>query len=213
MKEYQLLIAEDDLNLGQILKEYLELKGYKATLTRDGQEAVDSFKVNHYDLCILDVMMPKKDGFAVGSGANGDDQLTGSTEDILPSSVRSMLSAGQPEKHEHQDRRNNGEHTKPERPRNVCQHRGIGRGFADLPEHVPCLVDIGPVPSPPYRTMSDNNLLEAQTLRQLRTGKRPVYMHVENVLKPANEFSLKSRDAEKRSCWSRETGNERHRLR
>jgi DNA-binding response OmpR family regulator len=66
MKEYHLLIAEDDLNLGQILKEYLELKGYNATLTRDGQEAVESFKVNHFDLCILDVMMPKKDGFAVG---------------------------------------------------------------------------------------------------------------------------------------------------
>jgi DNA-binding response OmpR family regulator len=66
MKEYQLLIAEDDLNLGQILKEYLELKGYKATLTRDGREAVDSFKRNQYDLCLLDVMMPKMDGFAVG---------------------------------------------------------------------------------------------------------------------------------------------------
>lgn len=66
MKEYQLLIAEDDLNLGQILKEYLELKGYKATLTRDGQEAVDTFKRNHFDLCLLDVMMPKMDGFAVG---------------------------------------------------------------------------------------------------------------------------------------------------
>ena len=66
MKEYQLLIAEDDINLGQILKEYLELKGYNTTLTRDGQEAVDSFKRNHYDLCILDVMMPRKDGFAVG---------------------------------------------------------------------------------------------------------------------------------------------------
>ena len=66
MKEYQLLIAEDDLNLGQILKEYLELKGFNATLTRDGQEAVDSFKRNHYDLCILDIMMPRKDGFAVG---------------------------------------------------------------------------------------------------------------------------------------------------
>ena len=66
MKEYQLLIAEDDLNLGQILKEYLELKGYRATLTRDGQEAVDAFKRNQYDLCLLDVMMPKMDGFAVG---------------------------------------------------------------------------------------------------------------------------------------------------
>ena len=65
MKEYHLLIAEDDPNLGQILKEYLELKGYKATLTRDGQEAVDSFKRNKYDICLLDVMMPKKDGFAV----------------------------------------------------------------------------------------------------------------------------------------------------
>ena len=66
MKEYQLLIAEDDLNLGQILKEYLELKGYSATLTRDGQEAINSFKRNHYDLCLLDVMMPRMDGFAVG---------------------------------------------------------------------------------------------------------------------------------------------------
>lgn len=66
MKKHQLLIAEDDPNLGQILKEYLELKGYEATLTRDGHQAVESFKTNQYDLCILDVMMPKKDGFAVG---------------------------------------------------------------------------------------------------------------------------------------------------
>jgi DNA-binding response OmpR family regulator len=66
MSNYQLLIAEDDPNLGQILKEYLELKGYSATLTRDGEEAIAAFKANQYDLCILDVMMPKKDGFAVG---------------------------------------------------------------------------------------------------------------------------------------------------
>ena len=66
MSDYHLLIAEDDPNLGQILKEYLELKGYQATLTRDGQEAITSFKANKYDLCLLDVMMPKKDGFAVG---------------------------------------------------------------------------------------------------------------------------------------------------
>ena len=66
MKEYQLLIAEDDPNLGQILKEYLELKGYKATLARDGLEAVETFKRSQFDLCLLDVMMPKMDGFAVG---------------------------------------------------------------------------------------------------------------------------------------------------
>jgi DNA-binding response OmpR family regulator len=63
---YKLLIAEDDRNLGAILKEYLELKGYEPVLTRDGQEALEEFKKAQYDLCILDVMMPKKDGFAVG---------------------------------------------------------------------------------------------------------------------------------------------------
>jgi DNA-binding response OmpR family regulator len=66
MNKHHLLIAEDDPNLGQILKEYLDLKGYQTTLTRDGHEAVETFKANKYDLCILDVMMPKKDGFAVG---------------------------------------------------------------------------------------------------------------------------------------------------
>ncbi len=66
MKEYKLLIAEDDPNLGQILKEYLQLKGYLATLTRDGLQAIESLKRNHYDLCILDIMMPGKDGFEVG---------------------------------------------------------------------------------------------------------------------------------------------------
>jgi len=65
MKEVKLLISEDDPNLGQILKEYLELKGYKADLTADGVEAIAHFKKNRYDLCILDIMMPKKDGFAV----------------------------------------------------------------------------------------------------------------------------------------------------
>ena len=58
-------MAEDDPNLGEILKEYLELKGYEPTLTRDGQEAIETFKNNSFDLCILDIMMPKKDGFAV----------------------------------------------------------------------------------------------------------------------------------------------------
>lgn len=63
---YKLLIAEDDPNLGEILKEYLEIKGYEPVLTRDGQEAIEVFQQGKFDLCILDVMMPKKDGFAVG---------------------------------------------------------------------------------------------------------------------------------------------------
>lgn len=62
---YKLLLAEDDPNLGEILKEYLELKGYEPTLTRDGLEAIETFRNHSFDLCILDIMMPKKDGFAV----------------------------------------------------------------------------------------------------------------------------------------------------
>lgn len=66
MKAYNLLIAEDDPNLGQILKEYLELKGYNSVLARDGDEAIEEFEKHEFDLCILDIMMPKKDGFMVG---------------------------------------------------------------------------------------------------------------------------------------------------
>ena len=63
---HKLLIAEDDLNLGEILKEYLEIKGYEPMLVRDGEQAIKAFNENSFDLCILDVMMPKLDGFAVG---------------------------------------------------------------------------------------------------------------------------------------------------
>ncbi|MEQ8478851.1 response regulator transcription factor [Fulvivirga sp.] len=59
----RVLLVEDDPNLGQILKEYLELKGFQTTLARDGQEGLEKFKVGQFVLCILDVMMPKKDGF------------------------------------------------------------------------------------------------------------------------------------------------------
>lgn len=62
---HRLLIAEDDPNLGQILREYLELKGYEAKLASDGEEALLIFRELKFDLCILDIMMPKKDGFAV----------------------------------------------------------------------------------------------------------------------------------------------------
>jgi two-component system response regulator VicR len=63
----RVLLVEDDPNLGQILKEYLELKGFQTTLARDGQEGLEKFKVGQFVLCILDVMMPKKDGFELAS--------------------------------------------------------------------------------------------------------------------------------------------------
>ncbi|MEQ9426267.1 MAG: response regulator transcription factor [Cyclobacteriaceae bacterium] len=65
MAKYKLLIVEDDPNLGDILREYLELKGYNTTLCADGEEGSKAFQQDVYDLCILDIMMPKKDGFTL----------------------------------------------------------------------------------------------------------------------------------------------------
>lgn len=63
----KILLAEDDPNLGDLLKDYLELKGkYEVVLCQDGEQALDQFLKNRFDLCILDVMMPKKDGFSLG---------------------------------------------------------------------------------------------------------------------------------------------------
>jgi len=58
------LLAEDDRNLGNILKNYLDAKGYSTTLCVNGQEAVDMFVKKEIDFVILDIMMPVKDGFA-----------------------------------------------------------------------------------------------------------------------------------------------------
>jgi len=61
----KLLLAEDDENLGMLLKEYLIAKGYDASLFPDGEAAYKGFMREHFNICILDVMMPKKDGFTV----------------------------------------------------------------------------------------------------------------------------------------------------
>lgn len=66
MSKPNLLIVEDDPNLGDILNEYLTMKGYETTLCRDGDEGWSKFKKDKYDLCVLDIMMPKKDGFTLG---------------------------------------------------------------------------------------------------------------------------------------------------
>ncbi|MDN3668964.1 response regulator transcription factor [Echinicola jeungdonensis] len=66
MSKAKLLVVEDDPNLGEILQEYLTMKGYDTLLCRDGEEGWANFKKDHFDLCILDIMMPKKDGFTLG---------------------------------------------------------------------------------------------------------------------------------------------------
>lgn len=59
------LLAEDDKNLGSILTSYLNAKGFPTTLCINGQEAIDTFRKDKFDFCIVDVMMPVKDGFTL----------------------------------------------------------------------------------------------------------------------------------------------------
>lgn len=61
----RILLCEDDENLGMLLREYLEAKDYNVQLCIDGEEGLQAFNENEFDLCILDVMMPKMDGFTL----------------------------------------------------------------------------------------------------------------------------------------------------
>ena len=61
----RILLCEDDENLGMLLREYLQAKGFNADLYPDGEAGYKAFLKGKYDLCVLDVMMPKKDGFAL----------------------------------------------------------------------------------------------------------------------------------------------------
>ena len=61
----KILIVEDDPNFGSILKEYLIINDYDITLAKNGIEGFEKFKKDDFDLCILDVMMPYKDGFTL----------------------------------------------------------------------------------------------------------------------------------------------------
>lgn len=70
----KVLLAEDDKNLGTILKSYLEAKGYPSTLCVNGQEAFLEFNKNDYDFCIVDVMMPVKDGFTLAKEIRNIDK-------------------------------------------------------------------------------------------------------------------------------------------
>ena len=58
----RIMLCEDDENLGMLLREYLEAKNYNVDLCVDGEAGFNAYQTNKYDLCILDVMMPKMDG-------------------------------------------------------------------------------------------------------------------------------------------------------
>lgn len=74
MEKPRVLLVEDDPNLGQVLFEYLNLKGFEATLCRDGVEGAQSFHRGLFDLCIFDLMMPKKDGFQLAQEVRNQDE-------------------------------------------------------------------------------------------------------------------------------------------
>ena len=61
----KILLAEDDFDFGAILKQYLELQGFVITWAKDGEEALNIIQNNTFDICVLDVMMPKLDGFSL----------------------------------------------------------------------------------------------------------------------------------------------------
>ncbi|MES2764231.1 MAG: response regulator transcription factor [Bacteroidota bacterium] len=74
--ETNILLVEDDTNLGAVLQEYLVLKGYETTLCRDGDAGLQAYQQKQHDLCIFDVMMPKKDGFSLAREIRKTDQKT-----------------------------------------------------------------------------------------------------------------------------------------
>jgi DNA-binding response OmpR family regulator len=76
MQDTKILLLEDDENLGQILKEYLDVKGFQTTLCRDGKSGLQTFRNGKFDLCIFDVMMPIMDGFTVAEEIRKTDKQT-----------------------------------------------------------------------------------------------------------------------------------------
>ena len=71
MANKKILLVEDDPNFGTVLKDYLALNDYDVTHAKDGLEGLISFKNDEFDICILDVMMPKKDGFSLAKDIKG----------------------------------------------------------------------------------------------------------------------------------------------
>src|SRR5450755_2272524 len=77
VSKIKVLLAEDDLALGYVIKDNLIDAGYDVVLCADGQAAIEKFNKENFDICLLDVMMPNKDGFAVAKKIR-------QTSDLIP---------------------------------------------------------------------------------------------------------------------------------
>jgi DNA-binding response OmpR family regulator len=73
-RPHKILLVEDDPNLGYILHENLELQGFAATLCVDGEQGLATYHREHFDLCLIDVMLPKKDGFTLAREIRKTDE-------------------------------------------------------------------------------------------------------------------------------------------
>src|SRR5688500_19541949 len=70
----KILLVEDDPSLGFVIKDNLSIKGYDVTLCTDGEEGGNSFLTDSYNLCIFDIMLPKKDGFSLAREVRQKDK-------------------------------------------------------------------------------------------------------------------------------------------
>lgn len=76
MTNKKILLVEDDQNLGFITKEFLELNDFDVTWAKNGMEGLEFFKKDHFHLCILDIMMPYKDGYTLAKEIRTKDKVT-----------------------------------------------------------------------------------------------------------------------------------------
>ncbi|MCB0747246.1 MAG: response regulator transcription factor [Ignavibacteriales bacterium] len=74
MSKKKILLVEDDINLGSLLCDYLTIKKFDVNLCKNGNDGFDSFQNNKYDLCILDIMMPRKDGLTLAKEIRATDK-------------------------------------------------------------------------------------------------------------------------------------------
>jgi len=70
----RILLCEDDQNFGDVLRSYLEMHDFDVTLAEDGNKGWNAYQNGNYDVCILDVMMPKKDGFTLAKEIRSKDK-------------------------------------------------------------------------------------------------------------------------------------------
>jgi DNA-binding response OmpR family regulator len=73
-EKIKILLAEDDLNLGVLLVDYLSTEGFEVKLCKDGELALKEFQIHSFDLCLLDVMMPHMDGFSLAKAIRIKDK-------------------------------------------------------------------------------------------------------------------------------------------